>query len=341
MLTLPQPKKLITRRGLMTGAVAGASAAYVGLQPERVRAQSPCGTFYPTPPPGAAFGGFSRLVYADDFNVAGTIGPQSSTTGYNFYLNADFNDTLANATILPTQTAAGVANGNSGGGPAASPLGGILKMNGTGPNNSGNITIRSSSTNYTGNSNPGLIYGGYIEAYMQFNPNLNKPSNWPAWWMNAQQRITFNGTANSYAEIDIMENFLGNFSFPTSQTGGNTKEWTPSGSVSCGGTFGNVLNGAYTQFNQDSNWHAFGVCWTVNGGLGSGPSTAATGTFSYWLDNQKIYTYNGGNFKTIFNTGPGGDVGARFVNFSYQVLLLGGGYGAGADMNVDYVRVWQ
>ncbi len=339
----PCPMLILPRRKLLAGGVA--AAAYNRLLMDEARACDGVvggGGGGPTPPPGAVFGGFSRLAFSDDFTATGTIGPSSAAAGaYNWFLWPTCSASLSNATVLPTTTAAQVSNGNSGGGPAPSPSGGVLKLNGPGPCNSGNITIASSPLGYTSGANPGLIYGGYIEAYLQFNPNLNIPNNWPAWWMNAQNRITYNGVANSYTEADIMENFLHNFSFPEDQSGGNTKEWTPSGSVSCGGTFGFVNNGVYTQFRQDKNWHAFGVCWTVNGGLSNGPNTTATGTYSYWLDNQKVYTYNNANFKTIFNTGPGGDAGARFMNFSKQVLLLGGSYGAGADMYVDYVRVWQ
>lgn len=329
----------LTRRGLLTGAAA--LSMIDGLKLSDAQAQSACGSFYPTPPAPAAAAGFNNLVFSDDFDVAGTIGPGTTSDGsgnFNFWLWNQCNNTLgtgasstANVVLLPTQTAAGVSNGNSGGGSFASANGGILQLNGPACG-SGNITVASQQN---------AFYGGYIEAYLQFNPNLNVNGNWIAWWMNARNRIPFGGFSQIWTELDIVEVYDGNFGFPASGAYASCKQWGANGSNSVAGAGQYIVPNGSANFVQDSNWHKFGFRWQVDGGLSAGPNTTATGTISFWIDDLQMVTWNNGNPKTSYRSGPGGDPGAQYMNFSVQPLYLGGPFGAGANMNVDYVRVWQ
>ena len=83
-MRLISPKSTeLSRRKLLTGAAALAAYAE-GFSPGNLEAQSPCGTFYPTPPPQAAAAGTNQLVFADDFTVNTFATSQNQASGANW-----------------------------------------------------------------------------------------------------------------------------------------------------------------------------------------------------------------------------------------------------------------
>ena len=353
-MLIRSPKSLISRRTLLTGA--GASAAYLALQPERVRAQSPCGTFFPTAPAPASAVGYNTLVYADDFNVAGTIGDASQLSGFNWYYIPGFNVQPANAIVSTAKTAAQVTNGNSGGGPNSSPLGGILQISGpaTGGNNT-TLLSTPASTHVTTPVKYGAYQHAYWEFYAQFDNNYVFNGDWYALWFFSQVNVPYqNGSLNFTqvgTEVDLMEAFCGNYGFPSNQQTGSGKQWTvPNVSgggsyLSNGSAYDSLSGSTYTQINADSNWHTFGLLWV-------GPSGGTPGYTQFYIDNNLITFFGQGTSKNTTGTavngqGLSGTAGWQWIENSPLYMQMGGpptGGSGGAGqgfLNVDWVRVWK
>ena len=196
------------------------------------------------PPPPAAAAGYNTVVFEDDFTTTSTIAPtQNATGGYRWYWAQRLGnpaDPSVDCHVAPTLTAAALSNGNTGGGPNASPHGGILQINTGCLPNANIITLPGWAMNsgLTGLPPTGTGHWGhcYMEAYIQFLPDQNaslpfNPGNytligWPAFWSWAAEGLSeygFPGSGLTLAnptEVDFLESF-GNVTFGGPATPGH------------------------------------------------------------------------------------------------------------------------
>lgn len=374
MLIISPKTKLrhaLTRRGLLTGAAA--LSMFEGLKLSEAQTQSPCGSFFPaSPPTQAQNAGMTALKFVDDFNVPNTVAPTNSSalSGYNWWPNTNFGTTYAfnttgngngvppaNISVFTNATAGGITNGASAadGGPFPSPNGGVAVLTSAVTGNGGVPTMVTvpPSTVHT-NSSPGTIPASgtfdecYIEIYCQWNPNYVQSGQWPGLVLYSQQNKSIPGqTVMGSMELDQMENYLGNFSFPPEQMtssahcvliGGNQP-------AAGGGTYGTgqttPLPAGFVQTNYDGCWHLFGYL--------KQHTSSNSGSISVYYDNvlQNLY-----NLPTPILTGPGGSFtsGWDWVGyFNAYFYSIAAGYGPGLGnsattpgpcFNVDYVRIW-
>lgn len=326
--------------------MAGAAALGAYGRLRAAEAQT-CGLFYPSAPPSPASSvGYTRLLFADDFNLPGTVASTPSpTSGYNWFLAS--NATSTNAVVSPTGTAAGISNGNTGGGNFASANGGILTLNGPNAPGNGNVTIFSTPISTQKVTNPGFGCWGpniYAEIYAQYNPAFTATNQWYApLWFFTQIPVVIGGQTVGQ-EVDLNENYCGNFGYsPTNGTfAGHTWNATTGTQIdSGGGSYGTNPGGipsTWVQSNMDANWHVYGMLWTQTG--------ASTGTIQVFFDNQPQVIYNG-NAATPYATsvlpvGTGGTTGFEYLTGSSPLYaIMGGPPGTGGNINIDYVRVWS
>ncbi len=342
---------LIKRRSLLTGAAALAAHSRLA------KAQTgSCGPVTFTAPSQAAAAGFSRLVFSDDFAVAGSIAPTTAPlSGYKWYLANGA--TSANAVVNTAATAASISNGNSGGGSFASSGGGVLSLNGPAIPGNGNVTIFSTPLATQKVNNPGFGCWGpniYVEIYAQMNLSIYGPSNpannqWyaPAWFWT-QVPSTYQGNAAG-EELDLIEEYAGNFGYANNNGTFSGHVWSLNGTTSTvcgtpastqldcgGGSFGTGLGGSWTQISIDSNWHAYGFLWKTTG--------TNTGTLQAFYDNQPATIYWSRGFApyatSALPVGTGGTAGFELLDNNSPLYAIMGGP-PGANMNIDYFNVWS
>ncbi len=346
---------ILPRRKLLAGGVA--AAAYNRLLMEEARACTGVvtggGGFVPTPPPHATAAGYTTLLFSDDFNVAGTIGDATKTSGFNWYYIPGFNVQPSNVVVNTTKTAAQVSNGNTGGGPNASPNGGMLTI--SGPNTGGNNTAILStpaSTHVTSNVSKGAYQWATWEFYAQMDNNYVFNGDWYAIWFFSQFNVPYaNGSLNFTqvgTEVDLNEMFCGNFGFPANQQTGSGKQWTVPGNgspfLSNGSAYDSLNGSTYTQINADSNFHTFSLHWVA-------PNGGTAGFVQFFIDNNPITFFGQGTSKNttgkaVNGQGLTGTPGWQWIENSPLYMQMGapptggsGGAGTG-NMNVDWVRVW-
>jgi hypothetical protein len=278
----------------------------------------------PAPAP-AAGAGFTKLVFEDDFTSASTIAPtRNATSGYKWYWSFDIQDAAALPwSVQTTATASSLSNGNDGGGANASPLGGILTVNGPGAPNDALVTVPgwalNNGTAVLPTEGDGCWSHAYFEAYIQFRTNGNvstaESNGWPAFWSWSAQGLKnfgFGGsdlTAPDYSEIDFMETYGTIFGNVPGNWTATMHQWPA-----------NVASDGHTQ-HTDEGWHTYGCLWTSTG----------TGT------GQVVFYYDGTQVDDTVDTGTGQ---TQFsLEGMYQFIVLGSG--KGWNMNVDWVRVWQ
>ena len=93
-------------------------------------------------PPAAAAVGYTSLAFNDDFTNPSDIATSASaTSGYKWYWSFEIGSwiTQDSWSLNPTEMAADVNNGNSGGGANASPNGGILHLDSVAGPRGGNV----------------------------------------------------------------------------------------------------------------------------------------------------------------------------------------------------------
>jgi hypothetical protein len=275
------------------------------------------GSSVPVAPPAAAAAGFTTLVFEDDFTTTDTIATtQSAASGYKWYWSFDI--TAPVWSVNTTATAATLANGNAGGGPNASPKGGILTLTGPGFPNSALITVPGGALNNSGAVLPaegsGCWSHAYFEAYLQFKIDGNtlpdQSTGWPAFYSWSVQALGNFGFASSslmaasYTGIDFMESYgsPGNWAAELHQ-------WPA-----------NATSDGVTQ-HTDDNWHTYGCLWTATG--------TGTGQVRFYFDGVQVD-------QTVIT-------GINQMQFSLESmdLFLALGTGVSWDLNVDWVRVWQ
>ena len=233
---------------------------------------SPPPSTFSTPPSQAAAAGFTAIGFFDDFTSNTVTGNASFTTlqsGINWYpgQNAADNNLVdpTNYHLMPTITAAQFSNGNTGGGPNASPNGGILRIYGSADStNQGtliSVTQELIANLYNGNKTGPGCYGplGYLEAYIQYNPALGTEhvGFWTACidWANT-------------TELDVLEEGPAVFGDSNWKLG-QLNYWTEG------------VDNPFTSLNpntpSDAQWHTFGLMvQATGGGQGSGFSTLIT-----------------------------------------------------------------
>jgi hypothetical protein len=340
-LLSPAKPKLLSRRKLVTDGAATVTLFNI-IQSRPAEAQSPCGTFYPTVPAEAAAAGFTKLVFRDDFTVPGTIDPTgNATAGYNWYLRPGIGVTSADTVVSAGLSAAGVSNGNSGGGSFASPLGGILALNCPVAGGNGNTTIISTPPSSIKSYNPGFgcWNHGYFEFYAQMNPNVTANNQWWALWFFSQ--LITSGTHTT--EIDLMESYSGNFGYTGGSqdymtTGGHQWSSTGGNQVAAGG--GGIVSNApgNPALLLDLNWHLYGMLWVSTG--------SNTGYFQIFIDRVPVYAYNGGNPVTKIASGTGGISGYQWAEEGGLLYIQLGcpgraAVGGSGILYLDYINVWQ
>lgn len=278
----------------------------------------------PIPAPAqAAAAGFTSAVFFDDFTASNTIATtQGAASGFNWYW--DFHGSPS-FTVNTTQTAAGVSNGNANGGTNASAAGGILTLNG--PNSI--ITVPGNALNNASATLPttGCWLYGYFEAYLQVNVSDVVPptgSGWPAFWSWSAEDLHGFGFGSSSltatsTEIDIIEIFNTQFGDAPGTSGQTIHQ--PAGSTVVYSNIPGQLSGATSAIpTADANWHTYGVLWYPGG-------------ITFWRDNVQIGPTAAGPFGT----------GALQIETAKQhlFLVLSSGIQSGAQLNVDWVRVWK
>lgn len=278
-----------------------------------------------TAPAPALAAGFTNLVFEDDFTDATTIAPDASpAAGYNWYWSNAVDGTCY--TVLETDTAATISNGNTGGGSNASPAGGILQLPtaisvtpGVSAQNASLITVPGWQLVSVPSEGDGCWQHAYFEAYMQFRINgATDPdwtaSGWPAFWTWSVQALNeygFGGspiTTAAWAEVDIMETYDTFFGHTAGDVTGTAIQW-PAHSVD------------FVSTTTNDEWHTWGCLWKQTG--------AVTGQLNFYKDNVAI--------GSAILTGTGHTQVS--LESMYQFLILG--TGVGWETNVDWVRVWQ
>jgi hypothetical protein len=279
-------------------------------------------------PPQAVAAGFTNQVFFDDFTTSNTIATtQNAASGFNWYWGNQQGVPTQCWSVNTSQTAAGLSNGNSGGGANASPNGGILTLTGPGNSNDAIITVPGSALNNGTARLPtsGCWLYGYFEAYLQCNPaNVVPPtaSGWPAFWTwSAEGLVSYGfGSSNLNAtstEVDIIEVFATQFSDPAGTQSSAIHQ--PGGSTTVYSNQAGVLTGAVTACPLDNaNWHTYGMLWYPGG-------------VSFFVDNVQVGPTAAGPFSTS----------ALQMETAKQHLfmLLGTGIQSGGQLNVDWVRV--
>lgn len=274
-------------------------------------------------PPQAAAAGFTSAVFFDDFTTTNTIATsQNAASGFKWYW--DFNG-APSYSVNPTQTAAGISNGNANGGANASAAGGILTLNG--PNSI--ITVPGNALNNASAILPttGCWLYGYFEAYLQVNVSTVVPptgSGWPAFWSWSAEDLHGFGFGSSSlsavsTEIDIIEIF--NTQFGDAPGTDSQTIHQPAGStVVYSNTPGQLLAATSAIQLADAGWHTYGVLWYPGG-------------ITFWRDNVQVGPTAAGPFGT----------GSLQIETAKQhlFLVLSTGIQTGAWMNVDWVRVWK
>lgn len=265
-------------------------------------------------PAQAAAAGFSTQGFFDDFTSSATVtnntGFTTMQSGIKWYPGQGVAMTdPTHYHLLTGTTAAGISNGNSGGGVNASPNGGILQVTGIAAiANQGNFIsapqamIGVSPPTGTGYMGP----TGYWEGYMQY---VTTGTTHVAMW-------TYPGTsAVVFTEVDIVElNILGN---DPDYWIGNLNQWSSGSDIS---------NESCNQIiAKDANWHTYGI-------LISTP-VSGVGTMEAYLDNVLVGSLNvgtGTNYPTVY-TDANGTVKRLWVI----------GKNVSADIvNFDWIRYW-
>jgi hypothetical protein len=273
-----------------------------------------------TIPPALAANGLSswKVAFFDDFTTTNTItGSLTANSGFNWYPGGVTDTPVigSNWNVLTTTQASAISNGNTGGGPNASPSGGIFQILGS-PKMTFNANWQ--TVPLVANTPVNYWYHAYFEAYIQFIAGgQSTTGGWPAFWSWSVQ-----GNAANVIEIDFMELDV------TNGTGfGVPSAWTisdPGGGVTIRGS-GNLIN-------ADNEWHTYGCLWQ---GTGTG-----TGALSFYVDNVLLTTERFGNTGMVngkISTGSGGIV-PDMENIAGQYITLG--CGVGWTQNVDWVRVF-
>jgi len=335
----------------------------------------------------------TKVIFFDDFNVAGTVAPNDTvTSGYNFYpangigntsgvvtadgsitingvvtnnagIKANGNGTpMANVTVYTKATAAGIINKNNGGGPFASPNGGIMTLNAPVAANGGipTVTTTASSTQRVSTPSTGVFTWGYFEVCMQLNPLFVCPGQWPAIWYQVQQTAIPPGqTVQGSVELDQMEtnagnnNYVGNLSKRMTSSGHcwlasgpNPNPFNGGNTYGTGGVGSNVTN--FVETDLDNDFHLYGFMHVSTG--------SGTGYIEVYFDNvlQTLYTLPG-----RIVTGPNGQTGWNWAEIYQYFMILSANYfnNSGANqastfatsgnsatlltpnVNVDWVRV--
>lgn len=267
---------------------------------------------YPSAPPQAAAVGFKTLAFADDFTNTKTIATTKfASSGSNWYWGVT-NPNGTFQTVHPSQTAASTSNGNTGGGSAASPAGGILTLTGPGSPNDALLSIPGWALNNGSAILPtiGCWQHGYFEAYIQSNQsNISgaQAQGWPAFWAWSAEGLFSYGMGSSSlnagaTEIDIEEQFGTIFGGASGSDGATV--------LNPGGQTAVYANSGST----DNNWHTYGVLWEP-------------GFVTFFKDNVA----RGARHSTA----------GWSLESTHLFLILGCGLQVGGNMNVDYVRVWQ
>ena len=124
--TLSQSSYSVTITATPAGGTAFTSGAFNLTASSTLRATI-------QPPTQAVKVGYTNLVFADDFNTMDTIATtQNANFGANlkWFWNFAIPNAVPYSSIVrqPTMTAASIQNGNTSGGPNASPNGGIVQM---------------------------------------------------------------------------------------------------------------------------------------------------------------------------------------------------------------------
>lgn len=358
--------------------LAGGAAALAYNQLKQAEAQGVCGTFSPTAPAQAVAAGMTRLIFADDFNVPGTIAPGLQTSGYNWYPNTDFGATTAvgsgagngsppaNITVYPTATAAGITNKNSGGGSFASPGGGICVLNApvAAANGIATMTTTAGATQQHSIPSTGVFTHWYSEIYAQFQPLFICPGQWTAWWFGTQlDSIPPGQTLLGSQELDWMEANAGNNLF----TGILSERMTTSGHCflsnntqpfAGGDTYNGVGPTPGPAINTDNNFHLWGY---LKQSTGNG-----SGLIHVYYDNvlQTIFSLGGadiitGSAESTVAPGKGwnwaelfqyfGIISACFFSnsantFGTQASTFATSGNSNTlitpNLNIDYYRVW-
>jgi hypothetical protein len=347
-MLVKSPSKLLSRRKALLGA-ASAVPLFNIIKSRDGRAQSPCGSFAPTIPTYAKNAGFTKLVWEDDYTVAGTIDPTgNATSGFNWFLRGGIGVTISDAAVNTKQTL---------GGTFASPLGGVLSLTTPVYGGNGNTTIYTTPGSSQRSFNPGFgcWFHGCFELQGQFNPNCNTSGQWWADWFNSQLTVTSQpltsqqstnanavavqyglplptvtgGTYPLYTELDNFEQFCQNFSYPNTEitTGGhNWLNVTSSNQIDS--------NGGSLNTTPDGNPHKYAVVWGVGSGSG-------TGFIQIYIDEvlQTIAT-SAGNISTIPTGLSSGLAGYEYMEAA-GAWFWELGTPPGFDFLIDYTRVWQ
>ena len=258
------------------------------------------------------------VVMFDDFTTTGTTLTQpsglasittngSNTTGYNWY-QAGGEPTVYN--VFPTATAATLSTyvsgaANNGGGSNASPNGGIWNL--VSGNSANQVGFLSSGVN---NPNPPIGATGswqyaYFEAYIQFNNPGQTSNNWAGWWTESTGQPN-----SSYTEVDFMETIYG----------GTVHNWPSNTQTNV--YFPSFGGGSW---HVDSNWHTYGVYWQNTG--------TNTGLITYYIDNTQI--------GSSVTTGTGSTYAPSLIGSYGLYMIIGPGTTSAAQLNVDWIRVWQ
>lgn len=293
-------------------------------------------------PPQAVAAGFNTLAFNDDFTTTTTISSASNASvadGHNWYWGTDVSDTSYYA-VNTALTAATLQNGNTSGGPNASPLGGILTINKSDDNNNGQLMTIPNHINSLANTGPNLFQHCYMEAYIQLNhagtsvqgpPAGPQFSTWPV--QNLLKQNTDSLHEPETTQIYIMWYYqpAGGYStlmtdYPASPGTGYTNTPVNGPSIS---TSNNAI------WNMDDEWHTYGCLWTLVSGT---PGTAnAVGNVKFYRDNIQC-SYPGGANPNGVATGLGSPLG--MVALEQANIYLALGTGTGFPINVDWVRVW-
>ena len=270
-------------------------------------------------PPAAAAVGYTSLAFNDDFTNPSDIATSASaTSGYKWYWSFEIGSwiTQDSWSLNPTEMAADVNNGNSGGGANASPDGGILHLDSVAGPRGGNVnsTLITIPGSITSVPSQGAYQYGYFESYIQYDPSALGSSHaqalgWPAFWGWGAEGLGNYGFGSSplkatVTETDFLEDFSGvQFSNGTDPIGSEAGTiMNPAG-----------VSAAYSvQYpKSDSNWHTIGFLWVP-------------GSVSFYYDNVLMGTHS--------------DAGWNLEGTHLFMVL---GTGIGWPMNVDWVHVWQ
>lgn len=336
---------ILPRRKLLAGGAA--AAAYNRMLAKEATA---CGTTTgPIVPPPAQAAGMTNLVFNDDFNSPSTFATsanQAYTPGVLWYPGLTGNG--QKMTVYPTMTAAQVSNGNTSGGPNASPNGGILWLQQSPSIYDQWITAAGGSLNQPGAAVPPAGQGHwkyyYYESYIQL--NIATAGNISGYWSGAFawsiEGIGNFGFGNSslktdpLTEWDYFEMFGTNFNNYNgvcnvtlarhSPTYGENDDGFVKGYPTAGANgppaFTTATAGVQPYF--DNEWHTLGARWRPD------PAHAGQGLISMWWDNVQY----GPELST-------GGIGSAFpVEKSPGLFSIIGAGGTGGNY-YDWIRIWQ